>query len=127
MDLQVLLRDGLPVALVSNQRVHEFILAGERQADPSLSPIGEAEAPKLTVLLAAQPGGGKHLHPQQQVQQLALDITILAEDQDAGKAVHNLLEVLLFLRWEGNAAQLAWLGKGRVEKEKGVERDSEEG
>jgi hypothetical protein len=72
------------------------------------------EAPKLTVLFTVQLAGGKHLHPQQLVQQLTLDITVLAEDQYAREAVHNLLEVLLFLRWEGNATQLAWWEKGNV-------------
>lgn len=107
--------------------MHQLVLAGERQADPRLSPIGEAETPEPTALLPGRPGGGKHVHPQQQVQQLALDIAVLAEDQDAGKAVHNLLEVLLFLRWEGDAAQLACSGKGRAGKEKAVQRDSEDG
>ncbi|KAF3856351.1 hypothetical protein F7725_017074 [Dissostichus mawsoni] len=47
MDLQVFPGHGIPAATVSCQLVNKLVLAGQRQAEPSLSPVGETQLPPL--------------------------------------------------------------------------------
>lgn len=117
--LQVLLRDGLPVALVSSQRVHSLILVRERQADPSLSPRVKRSAEALQFSPPSLLVG--HLHPKSRFNSWHLTLQSWPRIKMQGRQSLHLLEALLFLGWEGNAAQRAWAGIWGVEG-KGVER-----
>lgn len=120
-DLQVLLRDGFPASPVSRQLVHQFVLAGQRQAEAGLSPVSESQPPPLAARLRtaalAQPRHGQQPLPQQAVQHLILGVAVLSQDDDVGDAAHRGLQVLLLVAEEGEAAQVTWRGTKKKTKE----------
>lgn len=114
LDLQVLPGNRIPAPAVGRQLVHQLILAGQRQAESRLAPMGEAQLPPLAGGALDAIAGLAHLRaqgqeplPQQAVEQLVARGTVLTKYQDVEGAAHVALQELLLMPGEGDAAQLA--------------------
>lgn len=114
MDLQVLPRYRIPPATVSRQLVHQLVLAGQSQAEPSLSPMGETQLPPLADAsldsftgLAGLGAQRQQPLPQEAVEQLVAGSTVLAQHQDVRGSAYRAAEELFLVAWERDAAQLA--------------------
>lgn len=114
-DLQVFPGHRLPAATVSRQLVHQLVLARQGQAEPGLSPVGEAQLPPLARATLASSAGLSDLGAQRQqplsqeaVEELVAGGTVLSQHQDVGGSTHSVMQELFFVAGKGDAAKLTW-------------------
>ncbi|TNN85586.1 hypothetical protein EYF80_004219 [Liparis tanakae] len=104
----------VPAPTVSRQLVHQLILARQCQAEPRLSPVGEAQLPPLAdstldsfTSLSSLWAQGQQPLPQKAVEQLIAGGTVLAEHQDVRGSAHGVTQELFLMAGERDAAELA--------------------
>lgn len=112
LDLQILPGHRLPAPAMRRQLVHQLVLAGQRQAEAGLAPVREAQLPSLageamrpTSSPCVGPQGQQAL-PEKAVEQLVAGWTVLAQQEDVGRAGHHTVQVFFLLPWERDAVEL---------------------
>lgn len=112
LDLQVLAGHRIPAAAVSRQLMHQLVLSGQRQAQPRLTAVRETQLPPPAgpALRATGPArlGAQGEEPlsQQAVQELVSGRTVLTQDENIGGAADNVLQIVLIMTRERDAAEL---------------------
>lgn len=112
LDLQVLVGHRVPAAAVSRQLMHQLVLSRQRQTQPRLTAVRETQLPPPAgpALRAAGPARlraqGEEPLSQQAVQELVSGRTVLTQDENIGGAADNILQIILIVPREGDAAEL---------------------
>lgn len=112
LDLQVLAGHRIPAAAVSRQLMHQLVLSGQRQTQPRLTAVRETQLPPPAgpALRATGPARlraqGEEPLSQQAVQELVSGRTVLTQDENIGGATDNILQIILIVTRERDAAEL---------------------
>lgn len=113
VDLQVLLWNRIPAASVGSQLMHQLVLTRQRQADPSLPPVGETQLPPFTDQALDPPTrlsglGAQRQQPlsQEAVEQLVAGGAVLTQNQDRRGSADCVPKEFFLVGWETNAAEL---------------------